>query len=149
MQCRSVYAVMTRTAASLRGSPRVGVAIRCRLAMNHRTMARTTAFEVMPFDAAGESVALRNADDVHPIPGLKPSHGDACADGLIAKTRPELAYETRSLDALLFEVTRKRPREPVTFDRLETESDGFVAVLLLGAALDDRTGTGRDHRNGY
>ena len=68
---RAIDAVVARTAAAFDDAAGVGVAVGSRLAVNHRAVARAAAAEVVALDAAGETVAFGNADDVDAIAWLE------------------------------------------------------------------------------
>src|SRR5437764_14775436 len=67
----AVYAVVTGPPAALNRSAGISIAVRGRLAMNHRTVARTAAAEIMPLDAARKAVTFRDAYNVNPVAGFE------------------------------------------------------------------------------
>src|SRR5579864_3530609 len=66
----TIHAVVPGTAAAFDGAPGVGVAVGSGLPVDHRSVARAAAAKIMPFDAAGKTVALRNTHDVRAVTGF-------------------------------------------------------------------------------
>ncbi len=94
-------------------------------------------------------MAFRDPHDVDTIARLEAGDGHRCADFDVADAVAKLSHEAGRLDALLLEVSRKRARNAISLHRLETQSNGIIAVALFRSALHDRAGTGGDHRNGH
>ncbi len=117
--------------------------------MDHRAVARAAAAEIVTLNAARNPCPLETPTTSTRSPGSKAETVTLSPTCASLEFGSKFADEARRLDALLLEVSGERAGQAGSLDRLKTQSDGIVAVLLFRSALHDRTGTSRDHRHGH
>src|SRR5262249_21469156 len=129
---------------------KAGCADRTRRAVEHRTVRRSAAAEVMALHQASESAALAHPDHINLVLGLELIHQNLIA-GLqivIARTEPELAQELRTFHTGLLQMSGGRLVDALRLDELDqSELDRVVAISGRRLTLDHHTWTGLEQRH--
>src|SRR5213593_1256477 len=111
--------------------------------MEHRSVGRAAAAEVMPLHKPGKPASFTGSDDVHKFVRIEDVDHDLVAGICSVFTlNPDLAHESCRSHIRFFEMTRHWFRDTFGFHELdESKLHGVVAVFLLRLSLDDNAGT--------
>ena len=145
----AVDAVAARPARAAVRVTRIRVAVGTRLTVDHLAVAAAAARKVVAFNAAGEAVALRDADDVDMIARREDVDADRAAHfGGAVDRAAELADVLLLGDAEDFEAAGLGLRQAVLARVGKCQGHGFVAVGFDRFALQDHTGSRLDDGDG-
>jgi hypothetical protein len=125
--------------------PGIRVAVGGRLTMDHRAVTRAAAAKVMPLDAAGEAVPLRNADHVDTFTELESIDPDERALLNPFDVSTELADAARGRDPGASEVTDGRLGKTPPLHLAKTQCNGLIAIRGNRFPLDDKAWTRFNH----
>src|SRR2546425_9677396 len=101
--------------------------------MEHRSVRRAAAAEVMPLHKPGKPASFAGSDDMHKFVRIEDADHDLVAWVCFVLTlNPDFAHESGRGDIRFFEMTRHRLRDAFGFHELdESKLHGIVAVFLL------------------
>src|SRR5213593_4532126 len=118
--------------------------------MEHRSVRRAAAAEVMPLHKSGKATSFAGSDDVHKFVRIEDVDHDLIARVCSVFTlNPDFAHEPGRSHIRFFEMTRHWFRDTFGLHELdESELHGVVTVFLLRLSLDDNAGARLNHGDG-
>src|SRR5437899_2918137 len=118
--------------------------------MEHRSVRRAAAAEVMPLHEPGKPTSFAGSDDVHKFVRIEDVDHDLVTRVCSVFTlNPDFAHESGGSHIRFFEMTRHWFRDTFGFHELDkSKLHGVVTVFLLGLSLDDNAGTRLNHGDG-